>query len=125
MAQLAVNKVAPGSALGVAALLAPAAGGGDSFQNTGKETVLIKNAGGAPINLTIKGSAGAQNAKCNYGIAGTPAHDITVAIPNDSAIYELGPFPTTPFSDGNGLCQLAYSGVTSVTVAVKVAPPNA
>lgn len=121
MAQLTVNKVQPGASL--AESLVAATGGGDSFLNSGKEFVAIKNAGGGSINITIRASSGANNDKCNFGIAGTPGHDIVLAIPNDSAIYLLGPWNPRPFSDGSGLCQLAYSGVTSVTVGVFVAPP--
>lgn len=122
MAQLTVNKIAPGSAL--AQTLVAAAGGGDSFLNTGKEQIAIKNAGGGSINITIKASAGPNNDKCSFGIAGTPGHDIVVAIPNDSAIYLLGPYKPYPFADGSGLCQLTYSAVTSVTIGVFVAPPT-
>jgi hypothetical protein len=121
MAQLTVNRIAPGTAL--AQTLAAATGGGDSFLNTGKEQVAIKNAGGGSINITIRASSGANNDKCNFGIAGTPGHDIVIAIPNDSAVYLLGPWNPRPYSDGSGLCQLAYSAVTSVTIAVFVAPP--
>lgn len=124
MAQLTVQKITNASALNASGALTAAAGGGDSFPNTGKEFYAIKNAGGAPITLTAKASAGPNNQPCNYGIAGTPAHDKTFSITNDSNIYVVGPFPTIPFNDGSGLLQLAYSAVTSVTVIPFSLPPT-
>lgn len=121
MAQLTVNKISNASALAQA--LAAASGGGDSFPNTGKEFIAIKNAGGAPITLTVVGSAGANNDKCNFGVAGTPGHDKTYSITNDSNVYVVGPFPVRPYADGSGLTQLTYSAVTSVTVEVFSLPP--
>lgn len=122
MAQLTVNVISPGAPL-LDALVA-ATGGGDSFKNSGKETLKFKNAGGGSITVTIKASAGANNSKCNFGVAGTPGHDIALVIPNDSNIYEAGPWPTNPYSDGSGFLQITYSGVSSLSVGAFVAPPS-
>jgi hypothetical protein len=113
MAQLTVRKV---SLAGGAEALAAAAGGGDSFLNTGNEMFRIKNAGGGSINVTFVANAAPVGGKCSLGVAGTTAHDLVVAIPNDSAVYEIGPFPANRFNDANGLIQITYSGVTTVTV---------
>lgn len=104
----------------LAQTLAAAAGGGDSFPNTGKEFLAIKNAGSS-ITLTVT----ASGAACNYGVAASTAHDQTITVPNDSVIYLIGPFPTLRFNDNNNRVQLAYSGVTTVTVAVFSLPPAA
>ncbi len=111
---MAVLTVAAITATKQAQTLAAAAGGGDSFPNTGKEFIAIKNAGAGAITLTVT----AQGDPCNRGVAATTAHDKTYSIPNDSAVYVLGPFPPAFFNDSNGRAQLAYSGVTSVTVQI-------
>lgn len=121
MAQLTVNKL---SQTKTAASLAAAAGGGDSWANTGKEQFAIKNAGGGSITVTFRCNGGdGNNRACNFGIAGTPGHDVVQTIPNDSNIYLIGPFPTF-FNDGSQLLQVAYSAVTSVTVAVFALAPS-
>lgn len=117
MAVLTVQRI---SSTKAALTLAAAAGGGDSFPNTGKEMLAIKNAG-SQITLTVTASGPA----CDYGVAATTAHDQTHTIPADSATYLIGPFPTKQFNDANGRVQLAYSGVTTVTVQVLALPPAA
>lgn len=121
MAQLTVNVVTPGAIL-LESLVA-ATSGGDSFPNTGKEWLVVKNAGAGSINVTIQATSGANNAKCNFFIAGTPGHDIVLAVTNDSNLYVLGPWNPVPYSDGSGLLQIRYSAVTSVTIGCFVAPP--
>lgn len=117
MAVLTVVKIV--NTAPTAETLTPAAGGGDSFPNTGKEFLAVKNAGGGAITVTVV----AQGDACNRGVAATTAHDKTFSIPNDSAIYLLGPFPTAFFNDVNGRAQVTYSGVTSVTVNPFTLPP--
>ena len=121
MAQLAVSKL---SQTKTAANLAAAAGGGDSWANTGKEQFAIKNGGGGSITVTFKCNGGdGNNRVCNFNVAATPGHDVAQTIPNDSNIYLIGPFPTY-FNDGSGLLQVTYSAVTTVTVAVFALPPS-
>lgn len=119
---MAILTVAPISTTQQADALVAAAGGGDSFQNTGKECLRIRNAGGGAITLTVVASG---TDPCNYGVAATPAHDLVQSIPNDSAVHVLGPFPPKKFNDVNGRVQLTYSGVTSVTVQPQALPPAA
>lgn len=120
MAQLAVTTV---TRAGVAQSLASAAGGGDSYPNTGKEKFMVKNAGAAPRTVTFKCSGGdANNRVCNMGVAASTGHDVAVSVTNDSNVYSFGPFPTY-FNDANGLVQVTYSAVTSVTVGAEVTPP--
>jgi len=117
MAVLAVSQILITK---IAQTLAAAAGGGDSFPNTGKEVFAIRNAGSS-ITLT----AVASGAVCNYGLAASTAHDQVITVPNDSVVYLIGPFPTLRFNDSNGRVQFTYSAVTSVTVAVFSLPPAA
>lgn len=91
--------------------MAAAAGGGDSFANTGNEFLKVANGGGGSINVTIA----AQRACADFGVSST-AHDIVVAVPNGQT-RDIGPIDPKVFNDTNGRAQVTYSGVTSVTVA--------
>lgn len=85
-----------------------AAGGGDSFPNTGKEVVYIKNGGGSGITLTVV---------TPVTIDGLAVADLTATIgAGESRI--IGPFPPAYYSDGSGNVGLTYSAVTTVTVGV-------
>ena len=118
MAQLTVRKV---SLTKSAEALAAAGAGGDSFLNTGKEMLRIKNAGAGAITVTFVANAAPLGGTI-LGVASTPALDLTQSIPNDSAVYEIGPFLPQRFNDANGLMQMTYTGVTSVTVEVVAVP---
>jgi hypothetical protein len=113
MAALATQKP---SAAGVALSYAAATGGGDTFVNTGREFVHVKNASGGSINVTF--TAGVANAnKCSFGVA-DPAHQLVVAV--GAGLDKLiGPFDRDRFNDpATGNIAITYSGVTSLTVAV-------
>jgi len=88
--------------------MAAAAAGGDKFDNTGSELVLIKNGSGSPVTLTITTPATMD------GLAVT---DRTVAIPAGE-MHLLGPWPTKYYNDSNGQVSLGYSAETSVEVAI-------
>lgn len=109
MAQLTVTPITTG---GVAESLVAASAGGDSFLNSGRQMLAVKNAGTASITVTVKGGA----LPCNFGVAGTPAHDLPLTVPNDSVVYLFGPFQTVRHNDATGQVQLAYSAVANVTV---------
>lgn len=93
-----------------------AAGGGDTFVNNGQEVLVIRNAGGSPITLTVATPA---------LIDGLAVSDLTASI-GAGATRMVGPFPPAWYNDtglAGGSVALTYSGVTSVTVAVvKVVP---
>jgi hypothetical protein len=91
--------------------MAAAAGGGDSFANTGNEFLKVTNGGGSSINVTIV----AQAACSDYGVSNA-AHDIVVAVPNGQT-RDIGPINPKVYNDANGRAQITYSGVTTVTVA--------
>jgi hypothetical protein len=110
MAILSVQKPAPG---GLDITFAAAAGGGDSFPNTGKEFFLAKNASGGAITITFDAPG-----TCSFGLAANAAHDVAGAVAMTNGERIFGPFPPAQFNDGNGRVQVTYSGVTSLTVAV-------
>lgn len=89
-----------------------AAGGGDSFANTGKEYFYIKNGGGGGQTVTFDSPG-----TCSFSLAANAAHDVAVVV---GAAEEriIGPFPMTRFNDGSGNVIVTYTGVGSVTVAV-------
>jgi hypothetical protein len=85
-----------------------AAAGGDQFANTGAEFLLVANAGGAPITVTL---ATAET------VDGLAVADRTVAVSNGVGKV-IGPFLRHAYSDANGMVQITYSDVTSVGVKV-------
>lgn len=88
-----------------------AAAGGDSFPTTGKEVVVIKNGGAAPITLTVTTPA---------TVDGLAVGDLTATI-GVGETRLVGPFPPAIYAaDGQpgGSVALGYSAVTSVSVAV-------
>lgn len=88
---------------------AAAAGGGDSFANTGYEFLYINNGGGSPINVTFT----VQSTKYLQETVSNRVASVT-----NGTAQLIGPFPPGLFNDSNGLVQITYSAVTSVTVAV-------
>jgi len=101
MATLSVQQPALG---GAAVTYAAAAGGGDDFPNDGRTVAHVKNGGGGSINVTI-----ARARTCDMG----QTHSVVVAVPAGAERF-IGPFSRDEFGPSIGL---AYSGVTSVTVA--------
>lgn len=99
------------SAAGTQLSYASAAGGGDTFANSGKEFIHVKNGSGSPITVTIA----AQHA-CSFGVTNA-AHDLTVTV-GAGADKMIGPFDKDRFNDTDGLVHVGYSLATSVTVAV-------
>ena len=87
-----------------------AAGGGDEFQNTGKEFVIIDNADASPTTVSAAVQANAQSLNVS-GIT----KDVTVPATTTGM---MGPFDTRYYNDSNGRVQLTYTSVTSLNVAV-------
>lgn len=109
MAVLAPQKIVK---TGIVPSLAAAAGGGDSWQNTGREFLEVANGGVGSINVTI-----AAQVPCGTFGVSNAAHDIVVAVAN-GATKRIGPVDPAAYNDANGRAQITYSGVTSVTVGV-------
>jgi len=100
-------------------VLAPAAATastGDTFANTGKEMLYVKNGSGSSINVTIDAPA-----TCDFNVGANAAHDQVVAVA--AGVEKLiGPFPVARFNAA-GLVTVICSAVTTVTVAV-IAPAS-
>jgi len=89
-----------------------AAVGGDEFVNSGRAFIHVKNGGGTSIDVTVD-----SQTSCNQGVD----HDAVVPIPA-SEERMIGPFRQDRFNDTAGKVQIAYSGVTTVTIAVIEVP---
>jgi hypothetical protein len=92
---------------GLSPAFAAAAVGGDAFPNSGREYLHVKNGGGSEVTVTVD-----SQAACNQGYD----HNAVVAVPASEERL-IGPFPKARFNDANDKVQVAYSDVTSVTVA--------
>lgn len=119
MAILTVTQINPTGITDAEALMAAAAGGGDSFLNTGKEYLEVLNGSGGSITVTI--SSNGAGAKCSFGVAGTQ-HDKTLVLAAGKR-GRIGGLPPAQFNDANGRAQVSYSGVTSLTVGAFALPP--
>lgn len=92
---------------------AAAAGTGNKFINTGKETIHYKNGSGAPINVLLKAPNRAD---------GRTVADISVAVAA-GAEASFGPFPPY-FTDSDGYMTTDVSLATTVTVSVTKFVPS-
>ena len=91
-----------------AATLVAAAGGGDEFQNDGQLTFFkVDNDSGGELTVTFV----SQKTVTSLAVADLP---VAVAAAGEQLI---GPFPADTFNDSDGLVQVTYSGVGSLTVA--------
>jgi hypothetical protein len=106
MATLTVQEV---TRLGVATTYAAAAGGGDSFAPSESTFIEVRNGGGGSINVTI--------AAPKQVLPDLEVTDPVVAV-GAGVNKMIGPFPASQFAQSDdGLADITYSGVTSVTVA--------
>lgn len=89
-----------------------AAGGGDDFANDGRTMLYVVNGDASPHTVTID-----SKVTCNFG----SDHDVAVTVPAGESRW-IGPFAPSRFNGADGLVDVSYDGVTSVTVAaVKLA----
>lgn len=113
MATLATQTI---TRAGLASAYTAAAGGGDKLTPDGSTFLHVKNGGGSPITVTI---VTPRDVIPNVATA-----DVAVSVPN-AGERMIGPFPAEHFaSTTDGMADITYSGVTSVTVgAFKVSAP--
>lgn len=97
---------------GLTATYAAASGGGDRFQPGAGQVMHIKNGGGAPITATLvtPGLIDGDLAVANRDVVVANGADKFVALPD--SLYR----------SADGLGDVTWSGVTSVTVAVLRSP---
>jgi hypothetical protein len=92
-------------------VLAAATGGGDTFLPADDVSLVVNNGGGGAITVTVT----THQTSRGLAIADAPAA-VSVAA---GQRWEFGPFPAELYADPtDGLADIAYSGVTSVTVGV-------
>ena len=99
-----------------------AAGGGDAFSNDGKTLLLFVNGNASARTLTIT----VQNKNPSVGgFNPITLTDTVVTIPGsgtNGGLCVVGPFAQAEYNDSSNLVQLAYSAVTSLTVAAVSIP---
>lgn len=105
MAVLTVQQIA---ATGLNPTFGAAAGGGDSFAGDERTFLVVKNGGGSPITVTPKLRARAFSP--TTGVQAT-VNGEAVSVTNAQERW-IGPFAKGYFTG-----EVAYSGVTTVTVA--------
>src|SRR5690348_578097 len=105
MATLATQPVA---ANGTTITFAAATSGGDAAHVGDNHYLVVNNASGAAITVTL-----ATTAKDT----GFDVADNAVSV-GAGKIAMIGPLKAALYADANQLCQITYSGVTSLTVAV-------
>lgn len=106
MAKLSVQTI---ERTGLKSTYAAAGSTGDSFSNTGRTFLHVKNGDTATHTVTVASQFFSPP-------AGTQKNDLAVAVPAGEERM-IGPFPERAFNDANDLVQIAYDAVTSVTVA--------
>jgi hypothetical protein len=110
MAELSVQEI---TIDGTVVTFAAAAGGGDTFPNTGKEILVVKNDSASSITVTID-----SQAECSFGFDHDPVITVGAGVSR-----EIGPFKPQRYNDADGMVNVSYSAVTTVTVAVKRLTP--
>lgn len=83
--------------------------GGDSFPNDGQVLYHVKNGGGASVDVTF-------TSRVASAAPGTQVSDRVVSV-GAGAEAMIGPWTPGSFNDSTGDVTVAYSAVTSVTVA--------
>lgn len=107
MATLTVQNI---NRSGLEATYASAGAGGDEFTNNGSTFLHVKNGDGSAHTVTVA----SQYAPVPAGLAQS---NVQVSVPAGEERM-IGPFPTRAFNDEDGLTQVTYDAVTSVTIAV-------
>lgn len=90
-----------------------AASAGNEWANTGQEFVMIANASGSPVTVTMD---------IKPTVDGLAVTDRTLSVA-DGATAIFGPFPPAIYNS-NGLAKITYNDATSVTVLVVKCPPG-
>lgn len=106
MATLAVQEV---TRAGATLTAAAAAAGGDKFAPSDRTWLRVINGGAGAITVTI--------VTPNNLISDVAIADLAVSV-GAGVTKDIGPFPYEHFANSaDGLADITYSGVTSVTVA--------
>lgn len=83
----------------------------DTFHNTGREFLHVKNGSGSSVTVTVT----APN-PCQWGITNAVhAYVIVILTLTDEMI---GPFPIDRFNNASSIVTVTYSAITTVTSAL-------
>jgi hypothetical protein len=84
----------------------------DSFVNSGREMVYVKNAGAGPIVVTFDSPG-----TCNFEATAASVHDLAVTIA--AGVEKLiGPFSQVRFNSSTGTVVISYDTVADTRIAV-------
>ena len=88
------------------------AGGGDRFTPGNTTFLHVKNGSGGSLTVTV--------ASTKIPLPNMTTSNVATTVTNAAAGWLIGPFPADQFTatDGSGLADITYSGVTSLTIAV-------
>jgi len=93
-----------------------AAGGGDRFTPSDTTFLHVKNGSGGALTVTV------VTPRTDPG-SGQAIADVAVSVPATPGERMIGPFPAPSFgAPADGLADITYSGVTSLTIAVIEVP---
>lgn len=112
-----LTPVTPAISGTVFAPAAASAGGDAMVVGRGGNFLYVKNGSGGSINVTLAAQQTTRPADGAFPSM-TLANQVVAVGAGVEKI--IGPIPAA-FADGNGKCQITYSGVTSLTVAA-IAP---
>jgi hypothetical protein len=84
---------------------------GNTFPNSGAQSLVVINGGGSPCVVTKVYGPGAV-------FDGTTPSSPTVSVPAGHTM-EIGPMPPALYNDANGRANFTFNQVTSVTVLAK------
>lgn len=104
---IAVQSVLPNKSAQLTYSAADSANG-MNYPNTGKEELLVRNASGSSINVTI------TSVPCSHGRTGNIVQAVAAG-----AEAVLGPFDPLSWSQSDGTVWADFSASTSVTVALR------
>lgn len=106
MATLATQNI---TRSGVGPTYGACTGGGDRFTPGNTTFLHVKNGSGGALTVTV--------AATKVPIAGMAVANVSVSVPAGGERM-IGPFPPDYFNatDGSGLADITYSGVTSLTI---------
>jgi hypothetical protein len=105
---MAVFTKQPIGLVGAAVTFTACAGGGDSILDPIGAVVVIRNGSGAPITVTFVTPGNLPNGDAY------PDHTVSVPATTGERWIKLGP----EYVNATGQCDVTYSGVTSLTMAV-------
>ena len=87
---------------------------GNTFQNNGKQFLLVKNAGSPSLNVTIDALPTGSTASTPDGLTVT---DRVIAVAGGAETL-IGPFPPSIYNDASGAVNLTTSVQTDITIMV-------